>query len=511
MKKIPTLLVLLLAAMPPWLSASGEARDIGNRKQLFIDEAFIEQAKGIVLRMNPPMKHGVVMAGTNSWENGVITGAGSLIEDGGKFRFWYTAMPASQRLLEHTQFRLCYAESIDGIYWTKPNLGQYEWEGSTANNIIMNSEIESGGGVLLDPLAPPAQRYKLLARLAQKSEDQPLGYAPNGTGLYLYTSPDGLRWTINPDRVFPFDPDTVNVVLYDDRTHRYLAYLRTWDGGRRRVGVVEIEDLMKPWPYTKGIEPWLPWKGRIGPPTREIPDAFGADASDPENVDHYTPAAVKYPWADNVYLLFPSAYGHFPPPPKSQFANDGPLDIQLALSRDGRKFHRVSHFPYIEDGLKGSADNGSMYMYVGMIRRGPEIFQYYCGLDWTHGAYHGVPETRNRGSMMLVRQRLDGFVSAEADESGGEFVTPELVFKGQRLTLNVNASATGQVLVELRGADRMAITGYAFGDSDFLGQNDIAKVVTWQGKSDVSALAGRVVRVAFKLRTAKLYAFQFVD
>ena len=301
------------------------------------------------------------------------------------------------------------------------------------------------------------------------------------------------------------------MVLYDDRTHRYLAYLRTWIGSRRRVGVVEIEHLMKPWPYTKGIEPWRPWKGRIGPPTKEIPEAFGADEQDPNNVDHYTPAAVKYPWAENVYFLFPSAYAHSPPPPKSQFANDGPLDIQMALSRDGRKFNRVSRFPYIENGMKGSVDNGSMYMYVGMVRHGSEIFQYYCGLDWTHGAYHGVPETRNRGSMMLARQRLDGFVSVDADEAGGEFVTPELIFRGGQLTLNMNASATGEIRLELRQADGLPIKGFTFNESDFLGQNDVAKVATWQGKSDVSTLAGKPVRVAFRLRTAKLYAFQFVD
>ena len=134
-------------------TALGTPVQVGNRKQLFIDQTFIEQAKGVALHMNPPVKCGVVMRGTNAWENGVITGAGTVVEDGGKFRFWYTAMPASQQLLEHTQFRLCYAESTDGIRWYKPHLGLYEWEGSTDNNIIMNSEIESGGGVFVDPLA----------------------------------------------------------------------------------------------------------------------------------------------------------------------------------------------------------------------------------------------------------------------------------------------------------------------------------------------------------------------
>ena len=98
----------------------------------------------------------------------------------------------------------------------------------------------------------------------------------------------------------------------------------------------------------------------------------------------------------------------------------------------------------------------------------------------------------------------------EADEKGGQFTTPEITFEGTQLTVNLNASATGELGVELREADGRPIAGYSFAECDPLGANDVAKVVTWRnGKSDVTALAGRSVRIAFKLRTAKLYAFQF--
>ena len=35
--------------------------------------------------------------------------------------------------------------------------------------------------------------------------------------------------------------------------------------------------------------------------------------------------------------------------------------------------------------------------------------------------------------------------------------------------------------------------------------------MTWKGQSNVAALAGRPVRVAFRLRAVKLYAFHFVN
>ncbi len=39
--------------------------------------------------------------------------------------------------------------------------------------------------------------------------------------------------------------------------------------------------------------------------------------------------------------------------------------------------------------------------------------------------------------------------------------------------------------------------------------NFLRKVVTWDGKSDVSRAAGQPVQLRFVMRAAKLYAFQF--
>jgi hypothetical protein len=36
-------------------------------------------------------------------------------------------------------------------------------------------------------------------------------------------------------------------------------------------------------------------------------------------------------------------------------------------------------------------------------------------------------------------------------------------------------------------------------------------VAAWNGRTDVSALAGKPIRLRIRMRSAKLYAFQFVD
>jgi hypothetical protein len=147
-----------------------------------------------------------------------------------------------------------------------------------------------------------------------------------------------------------------------------------------------------------------------------------------------------------------------------------------------------------------------------MIRAGNEIYQYYSGYPFTHGGYQGLDESwlRKLGTMFRVVQRPDGFVSAEAPMSGGSFTTPPLQFEGTRLALNMNASAMGEVRLELREPDGKPIEGFRFEDCDPLHGNYLERTVTWKGQPELTSLAARPVRLAFQLRAVKLYAFQFM-
>jgi hypothetical protein len=492
------------------LAARAQPIDVSDHKQLFIDDKFVAESSGVALHMNPPEKRGLVLGGTESWDDYSLSSYGTVMEDQGKYRLWYGARSPATPIVDRARGRIMYAESEDGIHWRKPHLGLIEWNGSKANNIVMVATPESAG-VVIDAKAPPNERYKIVGRLADKSPRSPDGEAPDGAGLYMYTSPDGLKWTLHPKKVFPFDPDTLNMALYDQRTNKFLAYVRTWNP-LRRVGVVEVTDLMQPWPYDKSVPPRDP-KGLAGPtnaPTSNIPDAFGTDKDDQPGTDFYTSSTVEYPWADDAYFMFPSAYRHYPEPPAGPFHNGGVLDTELAVSRDGRKFHRVSRLPYIGLGREGSLDSKGTYVLIGMLRRDGQIYQYYGGHDREHGDIRPAVGVKHEGGLFLTVQRLDGFVSLDAGPAGGSFTTPVLTFQGSKLDLNMDASALGEIRVEIQGQDGKALKGFAFADSDALGLNDLSKTATWRkGSSDVSTLAGKPVRLAFRLRAAKLYAFQF--
>ena len=75
----------------------------------------------------------------------------------------------------------------------------------------------------------------------------------------------------------------------------------------------------------------------------------------------------------------------------------------------------------------------------------------------------------------------------------------------------MDAGAGGSVRVALLDPEGEPIPGYTLEESQVLGGNSVRRLVTWQKGSDLSALSGRPVRVHWKLRDVKLYAFQFQD
>ncbi len=120
-----------------------------------------------------------------------------------------------------------------------------------------------------------------------------------------------------------------------------------------------------------------------------------------------------------------------------------------------------------------------------------------------------MAEKEALGSVMRAVLRRDGFVSADAEPEPGWFVTPPLFFAGEQLALNVDTGGGGHLRVEIQDAQGTPVPGYALADCDPVNGNRVDYGVSWRGKSDVAALAGKPVRLKLLMRSAKLFAFQF--
>ncbi len=463
--------------------------DVGDRSQLFIDSRFIAESTNITLRMNSPVKMGPVILPDKPWESGEIGFCVSVVQYEGEYKLWYLARDKANNYCQ------CFARSADGRRWEKPALGLIEYQGSKDNNIVLTGAVETT--VFLDPAAPLEQRFKALSAMYWPD--------PQKAGLYIWTSPDGLHWTQSQTRVLPLLPDTANQAFYDTRLKKYVANIRVWDP-LRKVGRVEMDNILEPWAFTPLEKPYYIWgEDKIPVPSREVPIVFSYDEKDPPQSDHYNAACIQYPWAEDAYFMFPSLYRHFPEPPAGKHGNDGYLDIQMAVSRDGVHWTRPSRDPYVPMGLEGALDSSQLYMAIGAVRNGDVLYQYYGGYKSTHGE----PGVEGGGSIQRLEQRLDGFMSADAPLEGGTLTTPPFTFSGRRLLLNMDGSATGTGKVALLDANGTELAGFTLGECDAFGANALSREVTWNGRSDVSAWAGKPVRLKFSLKAMKLFSFRF--
>ena len=511
----------LLAAL---VAKAGEIRDVANRKQLFIDHRFIASSTNVTLVMNSPKLAGPALepGPPGAWDDGKVTW-GQVMEDEGIFKMWAGGISAKTMKQDwktlDVSIPLGYATSKDGVHWTKPKLGLIEWEGSKENNICCRDP----GYVMIDPKGTKEERYKMLctaaAEIAAKTIYDALDLHKGG--LYFYTSPDGVHWKWNPNMVFPFHPDTQNQIDYDERLGKYVAYIRAWPNGflfkktyGRAVGRVEMDDPMKPWPYDATVKPVKPWGPKyVATAGREVPTVMTFPDYDKEGVwtDVYNPCVSIYPWAEDVYLAFPSMNHYLA---DSSLPNDSTLNIGMVVSRDGIQWNWLSTEPYVACGKPGSGRSGQLYEMVGMLKVGDEIFQYHAASDLRHNVNwaneNTLEQLRNVGRVFRTVQRLDGFISADFAKSGGELTTPPLRFAANRLELNVNAGE-GEGKVELQDADGKPIPGYELARCTKLRTDSVHQVVGWNKRKDLSALKGQTVRVRFQMRNAKLYAFQFRD
>lgn len=474
------------------------AVNVGEQKQLFIDGRFIAASERVALTMNPPQKLGIVLDSADApWELGP-GGFFRVIEVDGRSRLYYGAFTRAGQ-------SLACAESDDGLHWTRPKLGIVAVDGSSANNLIY-ADNAIDATIMVDPNGPPERRYKLFR--SRVSAD------PAVAGVYAAFSADGLHFT-EAGRVLPMWPETGLIADWDARIGRYVVFTRLFAQGgdnQRRIARIETDDLLKPWPFRSTVRP-------PGCPTPDnLQTVLSADAMDDPFCDLYTNAAHIYPHAQDVYLMFPAPFRHFSPGRQPWFRFEpgneyGLMEVQLAVSRDGIHWSRPDRRPYVGIGLPDEWDRWLTMMGAGMVRRGSYLYQYYWSTGRTHDSGILRPEYDRsivpKNAIGAVRQRLDGFISADFTGASGTLTTPPLLFTGACLRLNIDTGATGTARVELRDAQGRAVAGHSSAECEEIGGNFIDTPVRWKGRSDLTALRGQPVSLHITARSARLYAFHF--
>ena len=508
--------------------------------------------QGIELVVQEAEKSNALIVPDKPWEKDGINSLGSIEVKNGKYVMNYTASPGG----------MCRAESEDGFNWTKPELGVSDFQGSKKNNIMHGAPSH----MFEDPSAVPEERFKGIGSIGGMfepdldGEGRPVSFKPSKTAMGLMgstidepstldvlemqeslkeeykdtwaqlkmfltplVSSDGLRWNELKDCLMLGEwVDGDKIAHYDEELKKYVAYLRFHMAGRRCVGRSESDDFRKLTPEEAVLY---------------------IDSQDPPDTSIYHHSYTLYPGRDDLHLMFPSMYHQ----------GTGHVDVQLAVSHDGLRWDRPDRkHPIIPNGSVGSADGGMIYCAPQLLclpdGRMALGYSGHSGLHTEPKA--SIPKNSNpvrfddelspsdRGIVRYAIWRKDRLAGIHSRDYGRLTLRQELYRASEncpdsieappynrfppvsdpnespsQLKLNYRTEIGGWVRVELiplvgpmPHPQFSAINGYSFDDCDTLMGDEIDKVVTWNGKNDISRLSDTIA-IRIEMHRATLFSW----
>jgi len=442
-------------------------------KYLLLDSRIIDRAENARLALGKVTKesHNPLFKEDKPWEPRFDNLYANVIYDAqdALYKCWYspfiidqrtTGVPRDKRVglnyikvsPNHREMGVCYATSKDGLLWEKPELGLVEFNGSTANNIVVRGP--HGAGVFKDlHEADPSRRYKMFTKSGEPGD------------MAVAFSADGLRWSkLTPCPEIASAGDTHNNAFWSAERGKYVGITRLWSKENGRlVGRCESTDFLK-WTPAVDVLHRLP-----GDPHRQT----------------YAMPVFQYA---NVYLGLVMLLD----------TKTDLVDCELAWSPDTVRWDRVCPgVPLIPRGPQGSYDGGCIYAAASPIVLDGEIRLYYGGNNAPHTTWRD-------GFFCLARLRPDGFAAMEPVKSDtvGVIVTKPILLTGEDLRISADVAGGGSVRVGVEGE-----SGLSVDDCEPIAANVTDGIVRWKKGRGLAPFIGKSVRLRFELRAAGLYAF----
>ena len=425
---------------------------------------------------------------------------GTVINVDGQLKMWYLGSggPSSEDIL-----RVCYATSIDGLNWEKPELGLVEYKGSTSNNLVSlmdGRHAVTEAPVIYDPdEVDPARRFKM------NFEGSP--YGARFAGAY---SSDGIVWTESANN--PLGPSLEQSGLVKFNGWYYVngqdGYLPSHFGAKRKMVTFASKDF----------EHWSP-AGSLSFRRDAIPPRAMASEWNQGNEVHLGAGLWE---RGNVVL---GIYGMWDGSPSADPAQVR-MDLGLIVSNDALHFvEPIPDFPIVPSQWELEAPAGSLPALSqgqAMCNLGDQTMLWYGlwkGKDvrlatWPRDRL-GSFEVYNYAQMDWMRARA---VRAEDTVSMMDDVTPQAVScvvstDSQETTLKVNvdkASEDSWLTVELLDENFIPISGYSGKDAIPVKSSGLQELVVWKSRRCIVGLEGSFrVKISFhglRPEDVRLYA-----
>jgi len=460
----------------------------------------------------------------------------------GKYMLWYQAYAGGRDPRKSHKCVVCYAESDDGLSFTKPNLGIHDFDGQRSQlGMIMETNIvllgDNGYGdryansVLFERDESDAtRRYKILY-----TDFSPDADGQEWPGFHAAFSEDGIHWVKSDQNPLnrtayggrglqpPFSDETVYVeamdhrknvlrktwkiplsmsdavdVMFDPLRQRYVAYGKSWIQGpagglawKHAMAKVESKDFLK-------------WSK---PQLICAPDEF-----DPPNTEFHTTPVFHHQGCYFCLNQILSARG------EAIGAKADAMHIELMISRDGEHWERpFRDTPFIANAQQDFS-NGGVFTNSTPVILNDEIRFYYGG--YNSGAIGGgakLTDASQQSGVGFATLPLDRFagirpvaLSAQATlkkplENIGQVTLKPLPLNSLQ-KIHVNAvAADGEIRVEILDENGYRVRGFSKDDAVPVTGDSLRHPVTWKAK-ELSDLPAGDYMLRLHLDNAEVFA-----
>ena len=422
---------------------------------LFADDSGIASSSGVVRTVHVAQRRDAPVIEADAR----VYVYGSVYLDHDQLRLWYMT-----RTNAYSGDSVLHATSRDGLHWLADANAVFKIHSPS----ILRDARESN----------PAKRYKLLG-------------AKSG-GYHAAFSADGLHWNWYAKNPVLKHSDTITLTQ-DPLNGEYLAY------HKRPATIRSIDRRRTVWlSRSTDFQEWSDPELVFAPDEQD--DVW---ASEPNQRTEVYNMSV-YPHAAG-FIGLPTMFRLIKRIPKSevtpgQSPDDGPIDVQLATSADGRTWQRtVPRVAIIPRGAPGTFDGGAILgVSSTCVHVGDKTWVYYTGLTTTHGG----PMPPKRLSIGRAEWRRHGFVSLDA-AGQGRVETKPLRLGGASLIVNADASH-GDLRVAVLESDGRAIPGLSLEDSEPLRTDATRWTARW--KSESKPPTDRPVQVVLTMNNCRLFS-----
>ncbi len=461
---------------------------------------------------NPVLKTGA--AGSPDYGHAILYG--SVIKVGDTYKMWYLAMHENVIVKGQAPGNwrpMCYAESKDGIHWTKPNLGLVEFNGNKNNNICLIqsptfslTRVNDFLSVLYEPDDPnPGHRYKVAYIAHVPAGDIKGGLSDVGHKektpcmTICATSADGLTWNVVNDAPANAGGERFEVTsLYKFGDFYYSAgqLLSPWawlpDGkDTGRVMMIYRSSDFKNWSKAKAFG--FARAGQLtSTPVKGQQTHMGAGMWNRQNV------------MLGLYGIWQDGLPASERPPGASHLLGTHVDLGLLISNDGIHFREpVPDFKIIARGKQGEWDDVALLQGHAFVNEGDKTMIWYS--HWDTSAKLKSMEI----GLATLRRDGFGFLSAKELKSDAHCITSNLsVDKNSGLFLNVDGlSESNDLRVEIVDHLDKPISVYSGKNSARIVQNGTKVKVEWPNGKKLPKNTKFAVRINFpKGSDAKLYS-----